>query len=113
MDKFNFQETDIGKVHVNGSVSVFSTVNNWLDYGFGRHETSPALTFGTKEYTYLELNKLSEKIASYLQSAGVNKGDRIGICLERSPEMIACLIGILKAGAAYVPLDPNYPPDRL
>ncbi|WP_441000581.1 amino acid adenylation domain-containing protein [Fodinibius sp. SL11] len=91
----------------------FETVTAWLNHGFEHHPNSVAVTFGQQIITYGELNSLSNKIASYLITEGIKHGDRVGICLERSPEMIACIVGILKSGAAYVPLDANYPVERL
>jgi amino acid adenylation domain-containing protein len=66
-----------------------------------------------KSRTYEELNKDANKIAHFLLTSGIKPGSRIGICIERSPEMISCLLGVLKAGCHYVPLDPNYPKKRL
>jgi amino acid adenylation domain-containing protein len=63
--------------------------------------------------TYAELNRRANQIAHYLQGRGVRLGELVGLCVERSVEMVAGLLGILKAGAAYVPLDPAYPQERL
>ncbi|TRV43485.1 MAG: amino acid adenylation domain-containing protein [Microcystis panniformis Mp_MB_F_20051200_S9] len=66
-----------------------------------------------KSLTYEQLNQKANQLAYYLQNLGVKTEDLVGICIERSALMIIGLLGILKAGAAYVPLDPNYPPERL
>jgi amino acid adenylation domain-containing protein len=95
------------------SPAFFETVVEWINHGFTDHKDTTALVFGQQEFTYKELNSLSNKIANYLVRKGISRGDHVGICLKRSPEMIATLIGILKSGAAYVPLDANYPVDRL
>ena len=71
-----------------------------------------AVSFGQRQYTYHELNSGSNQLAHYLQKLGVAQ-TLVGICMEPSPMMVASLLGILKAGAAYVPLDPTYPPERL
>ncbi len=63
--------------------------------------------------TYRELDSLARQIAGQLQASGVVPGDLVGVCVERSPELIAALLGVLKAGAAYVPLDPGYPAERI
>ncbi|HET6230447.1 MAG TPA: amino acid adenylation domain-containing protein, partial [Longimicrobiaceae bacterium] len=63
--------------------------------------------------TYAELNAQANRIAHHLAALGAGAESRVGVCLERSPEMVAGLLGILKAGAAYVPLDPVYPAERL
>lgn len=65
------------------------------------------------QMTYAELNRRANQLAHYLRQVGVRPGSLIGLCIERSPEMVIGLLGILKAGAAYVPLDPSYPKQRL
>ena len=55
----------------------------------------------------------AEALALQLQARGVGPGDLVAVCVERSPELVAALLGVLKAGAAYVPLDPAYPAQRL
>ena len=66
-----------------------------------------------RQLTYEELNATANRIARYLRETGVRRESLVGISLGRSLEMVAALLGILKAGAAYVPLDPWYPRDRL
>lgn len=68
---------------------------------------------GNQQLTYHELNTKANQIAHYLESLGLEKAGLVGICLERSLEMFAAILGILKAGAAYLPLDPAYPQQRL
>ena len=63
--------------------------------------------------SYGELNRRANRLAHHLIGLGVAAGDRVAICIERGPDMVAGLLGILKAGAAYVPLDPAYPAERL
>ena len=63
--------------------------------------------------TYRELDEVSDRVARRLMREGVRVGDRVAICLDRSPPLIGAILGVLKAGAAYVPLDPSYPADRL
>jgi len=72
-----------------------------------------ALVFEDEELTYRELNERADRLACELQKLGVGPDVRVGICVKRSPEMVAGLLGILKAGGCYVPLDPNYPRERL
>lgn len=72
-----------------------------------------ALTYEEQQVNYKELNERANQIAHYLRGVGVRRGSRVGLCLERSIEAIVCILGILKAGAAYVPLDPKYPESRL
>ncbi|HIK04811.1 MAG TPA: amino acid adenylation domain-containing protein [Trichormus sp. M33_DOE_039] len=72
-----------------------------------------ALVFANQSLTYTELNVRANQLAHYLIKQGVKPGDAVGICLERSLEMVIALLGILKAGGAYLPLDPQYPLERL
>lgn len=63
--------------------------------------------------SYERLNQQANQLAWTLRASGAGRDDRIALCAQRSPEMVMALLAILKAGAAYVPLDPDYPPDRL
>ncbi|MEM9537940.1 MAG: amino acid adenylation domain-containing protein [Cyanobacteria bacterium P01_E01_bin.42] len=72
-----------------------------------------ALIFQTETLTYQELNQKANRLAHYLQTLGVGNESLVGVCLERSPQLIIALLGIIKAGGAYLPLDPTYPSDRL
>src|SRR6267142_944042 len=63
--------------------------------------------------TYSELNARADQLASHLRKLGVGPETLVGICVERSLEMVIGLLGILKSGGAYVPLDPTYPKERL
>jgi amino acid adenylation domain-containing protein len=72
-----------------------------------------ALAFGDERVTYEELNRRANRLAHYLQTYGAGAETRIGICIERSVEMIVAVLGVLKAGATYVPLDPLLPGQRL
>ncbi|MBB3120918.1 non-ribosomal peptide synthetase [Pseudoduganella violacea] len=72
-----------------------------------------ALLFGEQVLSYAELNAKANRLAHRLLALGVRPEDKIGVCIERSIDMVAALLAILKTGAAYVPLDPEYPPDRL
>ncbi|MBG1243112.1 non-ribosomal peptide synthetase [Nostoc sp. NZL] len=72
-----------------------------------------AVVYENQQLTYYELNYRANQLAHYLRSLGVGSDALVGLCVERSLEMVIGLLGILKAGAAYVPLDPEYPPERL
>ncbi|QYO63611.1 AMP-binding protein [Leptolyngbya sp. 7M] len=79
-------------------------------------EKSPnatAVIFQQEQLTYRELNEKANQLAHYLKELGVQPETLVGICVERSLTMFIGLLGILKAGGAYIPLDPNYPQDRL
>jgi amino acid adenylation domain-containing protein len=72
-----------------------------------------AVTSDLETLTYRTLDALGNRIARTLVDAGVGPGMRVAVCLDRTPRMVAALLGVLKAGAAYVPLDPEYPRERL
>ena len=72
-----------------------------------------ALVFETQELTYRELDKRSDQLALYLVEKGVQKETLVPVCLERSPEMVIAILGILKAGGGYLPIDPSYPAARI
>ena len=72
-----------------------------------------AVVFGSEQLTYKQLNCRANQLAHYLRSLGVKPDVLVGICVERSLEMLIGLLGILKAGGAYLPLDPDYPTERL
>src|SRR4029079_16037319 len=74
---------------------------------------SPALALGEVTWSYAELNARANRIAHRLIRMGAGPETRVGLFLERSLEMVAGVLGILKAGAAYVPVDPIYPRDRM
>ncbi|MBW4583715.1 non-ribosomal peptide synthetase [Aetokthonos hydrillicola Thurmond2011] len=78
-----------------------------------KNPNSLAVVFADQKLTYYQLNEKSNQIAHYLGKQGVKPEVMVGLCMERSPEMIAGIIGILKAGGSYVPLDPSYPEERL
>lgn len=72
-----------------------------------------ALVFEDRHLTFRELNNRANQLAHYLRAQHVVPDEHIGICCERSLEMIVGILGVLKAGAAYVPIDPGYPAERL
>ena len=81
-----------------------------------RVEKSPhavALVYEGQSLTYGELNVSANRLAWRLRGLGVGAGAQVAICMERSVEMVVALLATLKAGAAYVPLDPAYPPERI
>jgi non-ribosomal peptide synthetase component F len=72
-----------------------------------------ALIYEQTQLTYNELNERSNQFANYLISKKIKSGTLIPVCIERSPEMIIAIFGILKSGCAYVPIDPEYPTERM
>src|SRR5207245_4554831 len=73
----------------------------------------PAVIYENETLTFAELNARANQLARYLPSLGAGAESLIGICLERSLDMAVGILGILKSGAAYLPLDPEYPQERL
>ncbi|AEG01887.1 non-ribosomal peptide synthetase [Methylomonas methanica] len=84
----------------------------FADRGF-QYPDKPALVCGDRTLSYRELNQLSEDRALLLNKWGVGPGSKVGVSLERSVDLIVTLLAVLKSGAAYVPLDPEYPEERL
>lgn len=78
-----------------------------------RTPSSVAVVDGTRRLTYAELASASDRLAAHLRERGAGPEQCVGVCLERSADLVIALLGVMKAGAAYVPLDPAYPPDRL
>ncbi|NEQ79180.1 MAG: amino acid adenylation domain-containing protein [Moorea sp. SIO2I5] len=72
-----------------------------------------AVIFGQESLTYAELNQQANQLAHYLQSLGVKPETLVGLCVDRSLEMMVGLLGTLKAGGAYIPIDPSYPQQRV
>ncbi|MET0399651.1 MAG: amino acid adenylation domain-containing protein [Longimicrobiaceae bacterium] len=72
-----------------------------------------AAASGGESLTYAELDRRAGRLAGRLRRMGVGAETRVGICMERAPEMVVAILGVLKAGGAYVPLDPAYPAERL
>jgi non-ribosomal peptide synthetase component F len=72
-----------------------------------------AVVAGQTIWTYTELDTAANKIAWFLIGAGIGPEQVVGVVLGRSPELVAVLLGVLKAGAAYLPVDPEYPAERI
>ncbi|WP_036331570.1 non-ribosomal peptide synthetase/MFS transporter [Microbispora sp. ATCC PTA-5024] len=80
-----------------------------------RHADSGAVavSFEGRTTTYAELHARANQVASLLRERGIGPEDTVGVLLDRSPELIACLMGVWKAGAAYLPMDPKFPAQRV
>ncbi|WP_436961369.1 amino acid adenylation domain-containing protein [Streptomyces sp. SudanB182_2057] len=78
-----------------------------------RRPEATAVDAGEDSLTYAELNARADRLAHRLRERGVGAGELVGVCLDRSPELVWTLLGVLKSGAAYAPLDPAQPPERL
>jgi amino acid adenylation domain-containing protein len=77
------------------------------------HPKAPAVTYEGESLTYAELNRRADILAKRLRAQGVGPESRVGLCLERSLELVIGILGVLKSGASYVPLDSAYPRERL
>ena len=78
-----------------------------------RQPEATALVWEDQQVSYGDLNRRANLFAAHLQTLGVGPEARVGVLLERSPELVAALLGTLKAGGVYLPLDPQYPAERL
>ena len=72
-----------------------------------------AVIYEERSYTYAQVEEMSDRLAAYLARQGLGRGDRVAVFIPRSEYMVIVSLGVLKAGCAYEPLDPNYPDERL
>jgi amino acid adenylation domain-containing protein len=89
------------------------TLHRLFELQAGRSPERPAVVHGEASLTYGELNRRANRLARHLGMLGVGPEVLVGVCMERSLEMVVAILAVLKAGAAYVPLDPSYPMERL
>lgn len=97
------------------SVSVYPQIPiyQYIEARVAQNPNAIALTFKEQRLTYAELNKNANQLSHYLKSVGVGAEVRVAVCVEPSPEIAVSLLGILKAGGVYVPLNPTDPKERL
>jgi amino acid adenylation domain-containing protein len=88
-------------------------IHEFFEAQVARTPEAVAVVFRDQQWTYRELDSQAEILARRLKSAGVRPGAYVAICLSRSLELMAALLAVFKAGAAYLPLDPGYPAERL
>ncbi len=92
----------------------FTSVHKYLEQQALLSPEAIALRFNDQQVTYQELHEKSNKLAGYLRhELNMGRGDVVGVCLQRSPEMIISILGIVKTGAAYLGVDPSYPVHRV
>ncbi|MFD9789949.1 amino acid adenylation domain-containing protein [Streptomyces sp. NPDC059070] len=84
-----------------------------FDAAVARHGDRTAVVFGERSLTYAELGARTDELAAELRGRGVTADTVVGVCMERSVEMVVALWAVMKAGGAYLPLEPGYPADRL
>ncbi len=89
------------------------TVAQLFEEAAARYPNKTALIFGAERVTYRELNRRANRLAHHLRAQGAGPEILVALCASRSVELIVALLAVLKAGAAYVPLDPAYPAQRI
>jgi len=85
----------------------------FLEIGLGRNPDAIALVFEERQITYRQLDQDAWRLARLMSGRGAGHGTRVGLCLNRSVELVTALLATIRAGATYVPLDPAYPRERL
>ncbi len=94
-------------------VSSINCLHELFEFQAEQQPQHPAIIYQSQVISYGEVEARSNQLAHFLKSHGVECGARVALLLPRSPELYISILGILKAGAAYVPLDPEYPSDRI
>ncbi len=98
----------------NGAIkSLPVTITELFKHQVRRTPNKVAVNCGDEQLTYCELDERAERLARELQGRGIGPESLVAVLLDRSVELVVVLLGILKAGAAYVPLDPSYPQERI
>ena len=110
------KETHELVVELNATESIYpreKSVHRVFEEQVEKYPTKTALVYKDKSVTYEELNRKSNQLAHYLIEKGIKKGDIVVLFLDRSIEIIVGILGIIKAGGVYLPLDTSYPADRI
>lgn len=89
------------------------TLQGLFEYQAERRPESVAVVWAGERVTYRDLNERADRLAGRLQSIGIGAECVVGVYLNRSIDVISAMLAVMKAGAAYLPLDPSYPPDRI
>ena len=92
---------------------VRESVKELFEEQAARRPDADAVVLGSERLTFGELNRRANQVAWKLRGQGVGPGTLVGVAMDKSPALVAAVLGVIKSGAAYVPLDPNYPADRL
>ncbi|MDF5721896.1 MAG: amino acid adenylation domain-containing protein [Rhizonema sp. PD37] len=108
------QETGVSSVAVQlAETAKKATLKQWFANTVSEYSDRIALVDGKQTLTYQQLNSRANQIAHFLQKQGIEPDKKVVICLERSTELILAMLGVVKAGGVYVPVDPAYPPERI
>lgn len=91
----------------------YKTISMLFEEQVEKSPNAIAIVFENKKLTYLQLNKKANSLANYLRNIGISNNSIVGIMLNRSFEMIISILAVLKAGGAYIPIDPEYPSERI
>lgn len=115
MDIISDTETNLISVWNNTDTNYTSNIclHQVFEQQVERTPDAPALLFGRSSFTYAEFNLHVNRLANHLIENGIKVEDIIGICMERSPELMVAIYAIHKAGGAYMPMDPDYPGERI
>jgi len=89
------------------------TLDRALTYSLNLHGPRTAIVCGTEQLTYQQLDQQSAQLANLLRQQGVNTGDRVALCVDRHLHLMTLILGVVRAGACYVPLDASYPQQRI
>lgn len=95
------------------NMTTYRNIHSWVEARVSQHPDRTAVAFGEQTLSYRELNDRANCMATAIMAAGPVKGGYVGICLERSTDLMAAILAVLKSGAAYVPFDVEYPAERL
>ncbi|WP_339925754.1 amino acid adenylation domain-containing protein [uncultured Cyclobacterium sp.] len=91
----------------------YTPIQRLIEAAVNKHESKAALLYRDRQVSYKDLNGKANQLAGHLLRKGLKKGQIVGIVLDRSPEFLISILGILKAGGAYLPLDTDYPRQRI
>ena len=104
LDEWNRTAADFGP---------FEPVHRIIERTAAQSPNHRAVTCNGVNWSYQQLNEYSNRLARHLRRKGIGASSVVGVCLERSNEMVGSVLAVLKTGAAYLPLDPTHPPERL
>lgn len=90
-----------------------ATISDLVEAQVERAPDGTAVVYEGRHYTYREINEAANRVAHWLIGQGIGAEDRVAVLLDKSPELVVTALGVMKAGAVYLPVDPTYPHDRL